>query len=163
MAGNAPDFRTLRLAIEEFNTDYTETLDRGDLERWVEFFTEDAVYRVLAAENAERGLPAGLVYCEGKGMLKDRAFAILNTAMFAPRRFRHFVSNTKVLSLEADGAILARSNYLLLETLVDGRTRIHQAGQYRDAFVGSPDRLLLRARDCVYDTAMVATSLVYPV
>jgi hypothetical protein len=41
---------------------------------------------VTEYENAERGLPVGLVYAEGRDMLRDRAVAISRTQMFAPRR-----------------------------------------------------------------------------
>jgi anthranilate 1,2-dioxygenase small subunit len=160
---NEPDLRGLRFEIEEFNTAYAEALDRGELERWTGFFTATALYRITPRENADAGLPAALVYCEGLGMIKDRAYAILHTTMYAPRHFQHFVSNTAVLGIEPDGAIRARSNYLLLETLVDGRTHIHQSGRYHDKFVRAGARLLLAERDCVYDTLMVANSLVYPV
>jgi anthranilate 1,2-dioxygenase small subunit len=153
----------LRLEIEDFNTRYAEHLDAGNLDAWVELFTDRAFYRITARENADAGLPAGIVYCEGKGMLKDRAFAIANTAMYAPRQWRHFITNTRVSSIEPDGSIRARSNYLILETLEDGRTHLHQSGTYHDRFVRANSELRLQERDCIYDTQMIRTSLVYPV
>ena len=98
-------------------------------------------------------------------MLKDRAFAIMNTAMFAPRYLRHFVTNTRVIAMHADGAIEAQANYILLETLHDNpKGSIHQAGAYRDVFERQPDgRLLLRRRVCVYDNLLVPNALVLPV
>jgi anthranilate 1,2-dioxygenase small subunit len=160
---NAIDLRALRLEIEEFNTDYAEALDSGDLEKWTAYFTDDALYTIIARDNADAGLPASLVYCEGKGMLKDRAFAILNTTMFAPRYIQHFVANVRVIGVDQDGIIAARANYLLLETLADGHTRIQQSGRYRDKFVRRGADLLLAERACVYDTLTVHNSLVYPV
>ena len=77
--------RDARLEIEEFNYAYADTLDRFDVDGWVEYFTEDAFYHVIARDNAESGLPLGLIYCEGRAMMKDRAYALLNTEMFAPR------------------------------------------------------------------------------
>ena len=77
--------RDARLEIEEFNYGYAETLDAMDVDGWVEYFTEDAFYHVIARDNAGSGLPLGLIYCEGKAMMKDRAYALLNTEMFAPR------------------------------------------------------------------------------
>src|SRR5690606_19124602 len=69
----------LRHEIEEFNADYCATLDANDVESWPEFFTEDGLYRVTARENAELGLPVGLVYAEGRAMMHDRAVAIART------------------------------------------------------------------------------------
>ena len=122
----------------------------------------DAVYRITARENADAGLPVGLVYAEGRGMLRDRAFAIARTQMFAPRYMQHMVGNVRVIEAGAAG-IKAQSNYMLLQTLVDGPTTIHQAGRYYDTFVRVEGKLLLQERQCVYDTVIIANDLVYPV
>ena len=154
--------RELRLEIEEFHTQYCWTLDCGDVERWPDYFADDAVYRITARENADAGLPVGLVYADSKAMIRDRAFALKHTQMYAPRTMQHFVTNVRVL--EATGAqIKAQSNYLLLQTLVDGPTTIHQAGRYYDTFVRSGGRLLLKERQCIYDTVLIANDVVLPV
>ena len=63
-----------------------------------------------------------------------------------------------------DGStVKAQTNYLLLQTLVDGPTTIHQSGRYYDTFVREGGRLLIRERQCVYDTVLIANDLVYPV
>jgi len=73
-SGRAPaSLRELRLEIEEFNAEYAAVLDAGRVQDWPQFFTEDAIYRITGRENADAGLPVGLVYCEGMGMLGDRA------------------------------------------------------------------------------------------
>lgn len=108
-------------------------------------------------------MPVGLVYCEGLAMIKDRAFAIERTAMFAPRYLQHMVSNVRITGKETDGTITAEANYLVLQTLVDEFTEIHQAGRYFDRFVEEGGQLLLKERHCVYDTLRINNSLVYPV
>lgn len=161
---NSAALRDLRLEIEEFNYEYAHALDSFDLNRWAEdFFAEDGFYRVLAKENFDAGQPAGLVYCEGKPMIRDRAFSILEITVFAPRYLRHFISNTRVLDVEADGTIRSESNYLVLETLVEDKTKIFQAGKYVDRFVREAGRLVLKSRDCVYDSLIVPNSMVFPV
>ncbi len=161
-AVDAKSVRDLRLEIEEFHTEYCNVLDQGALDRWVEFFAEDSLYRITARENADAGLRVGLVYAEGRGMIRDRAFAIMHTQMFAPRYMQHFTSNVRVISVEG-GLIKAQTNYLLLQTLVDGPTTIHQSGRYYDTFVRENGCLLIRERQCVYDTVLIANDLVYPV
>jgi anthranilate 1,2-dioxygenase small subunit len=78
----------LREIVTQFNTEYCAVLDRGNLELWPEFFTEDALYRVTSRENAELGLPVGLVYCEGRAMMHDRAvqtpFLLIQTLVEGP-------------------------------------------------------------------------------
>ncbi len=155
----------LRLEIESFNADYCHVLDEGDLTDWPGFFVEDGFYTITGRENFDNGLPVGLVYCEGTGMMRDRAFAIATTTMYAPRYLRHYVTNTRVTGVSANGGIEARANYLLLETLHDDlKPTIQQAGTYHDEFMRLPDgRLLLKKRVCVYDTLIVPNALVLPV
>jgi anthranilate 1,2-dioxygenase small subunit len=155
--------RALRLEVEEFNAEYCAALDSGEIERWPEFFTEDAVYRITARENADAGLPVGLVYAEGRGMLVDRAVAIARTQMFAPRYSLHVTGNVRVLRELDNGEFIAQSNFMLLQTLVDGPTTLHLAGRYHDRYTRGADGLLLRERQAVYDTTMIANDLVYPV
>ena len=155
-------FREVRFEVEEFYFEYAATLERGDIESWPEFFTEDANYRVIARDNADHGLPLGLIYCEGKAMLKDRAFALLNTEMYAPRYLQLRIANTRILGVEGD-TISAEASYLLLQTLVEEPTTIQQAGKYRDLLVRNGETLLIRDRECVYDTVIINNNLVFPV
>jgi anthranilate 1,2-dioxygenase small subunit len=155
--------RNLRFAIEEFNAEYCAVLDCGEIEKWPHFFTEDAIYRITAKENADAGLPVGLVYAEGRNMMHDRAVAIARTQMFAPRYNLHLVGNVRVTKVDELGEITAQSNFILLQTLVDGPTTLHLAGRYYDRFVQTADGLLLKERQAVYDTTTLANDLVYPV
>jgi 3-phenylpropionate/cinnamic acid dioxygenase small subunit len=161
-AADPRETRELRMAIEEFHAAYCWTLDRGALDEWPEYFTDDAVYRITARENADAGLEVGLVYADSKAMIRDRAFAIQHTQMYAPRYLQHFVTNVRVLEARGEH-IKAQANYLLLQTLVDGPTTIHQSGRYYDTFVRSSGRLLLKERQCVYDSVLIANDLVLPV
>lgn len=151
-----------RLAVESFHAEYCAVLDAGDVERWPEFFTEQCLYRVTEYENVEHDLPVGLVYAEGRDMLRDRAVAISRTQMFAPRRMLHLITNVRILAA-SDEEIVAQSNYLLLQTLVEGSTSVHQAGRLYDRFARNGDELLLKERQAVYDTALIANDLAYPV
>ena len=165
-AVDAKSVRELRFEIEEFHADYCNTLDCGDLQKWPGYFVEDAVYRITARENADAGLLIGLVYADSRAMIRDRAFAIEHTQMFAPRYMQHLTSNVRVIALEGSGGdlrIKAQTSYLLLQTLVDGPTTIHQAGRYYDTFVREDGRLMIRERQCIYDTLLIANDLVYPV
>lgn len=161
-AVDAAAARDARAEIEAFHADYCNLLDTGDLEHWPEYFTEDCFYIVTARENVDANYRVGLIYCEGRAMIRDRAFAIKHTQMFAPRYLQHMVSNILVLGVDG-GTIRARSNYLVLQTLVEGPTTILQAGRYFDTFVRSGGRLLIHERHCVYDTTLIANDLVYPI
>lgn len=156
------DLRELRLEIEEFNTEYARVLDEGDLETWPDFFTDDGLYRITSRENADDDLPIGLIYCDGRGMLIDRVRAILKTTTHEPRYLRHFNSNVRVSGID-DGRVSSSSNYLVVETLMEGGTNIFQSGRYEDTFVRVDGALGLAARHCIYDTLLITNALIYPV
>ena len=153
----------LKAEIEAFNAEYCAVLDNKLIDKWPEFFTEDAMYRVTARENADLGFLVGLIYDEGRNAMHDRALAITETLMYAPRYNLHIVTNTRVLSESAEGEIEAEANFLLIQTLIEGASTIHLAGRYYDTFVRSGERLLLKERQVIYDTEILANAVVYPV
>jgi anthranilate 1,2-dioxygenase small subunit len=154
----------LQKEIEDFNTAYAAALDEQRLDDWAEMFTEDAFYVVISRENADRNMPVGLIYCESKNMIHDRAFALKNTEMFAPRYLRHIVGNLQVLGEEPSGEIRARANYVVVQVLFDRPdAKLHQVGVYHDKFRRVGDRLKLAERRCVYDNLLVDNALCLPV
>lgn len=154
----------LRHEIETFNTLYAAALDEQRLMDWVELFDDNALYVVLSRENFERNLPVGLIYCENKGMIRDRAFALKETAMFAPRYMRHLIANLTVEAEANDGTIAARANYVVLQVLFDRPdATLHQVGTYYDRFRRTAKGLKLVERRCVYDNLLVPNALCLPV
>jgi anthranilate 1,2-dioxygenase small subunit len=150
--------------IETFNTRYAAALDEQRLSDWTEMFTDDALYVILSRENFDRGLPVGLIYCENKGMIHDRAFALQETSMFAPRYLRHIIGNQVVLSEERNATVKARANYVVLQVLLDRPdATLHQVGVYHDVFRRVDGALKLAERRCVYDNLLVPNALCIPV
>jgi anthranilate 1,2-dioxygenase small subunit len=150
--------------IEQFNARYAAALDERRLQDWVEMFVDDAFYVVTSRENADRDLPVGLIYCEGKAMIRDRAFALEKTAMFAPRYLRHIIGNLVVLGEDANGDIRAQANYVVLQVLFDRPdATLHQVGRYFDVFRRTDTGVGLRERRCVYDNLLVPNALCIPV
>jgi anthranilate 1,2-dioxygenase small subunit len=154
----------LHQEVEQFNAAYAAALDEQRLSDWAEMFTDDAFYVVISRENADRNMPVGLIYCENKGMIQDRAFALEKTAMFAPRYLRHVVGNLQVLGEEQNGDIRARANYVVVQVLFDRPdAKLHQVGVYYDRFRRVGEALKLAERRCVYDNLLVDNALCIPV
>jgi anthranilate 1,2-dioxygenase small subunit len=150
--------------VNEFNAAYAAALDEQRLIDWVEMFTEDAFYVVISRENADHGLPVGLIYCDSKRMIHDRAFALEKTTMFAPRYLRHIIGNLQVLGEAPDGAIRARANYVLIQVLYDRpEAKLHQVGAYHDVFRRVDGTLKLAERRCIYDSLLIDNALCLPV
>jgi len=153
----------LHREIEDFNNAYAAALDEQRLVDWAEMFTDDGFYIVISRENADRNLPVGLIYCENKGMILDRAHA-MKTEMFAPRYLRHIVGNLQVLGEEGNGDIRARANYVVIQVLFDRPdAKLHQVGVYYDKFRRVGGALRLAERRCVYDNLLVDNALCLPV
>jgi len=158
------DALLLHREVEDFNNAYAAALDEQRLDDWAEMFTDDAFYIVISRENADRGLRVGLIYCENKGMIQDRAYALQHTEMFAPRYLRHIVGNLQILGEEQNGDIRARANYVVVQVLFDRPdAKLHQVGVYYDKLRRVGDRLKLAERRCVYDNLLVDNALCLPV
>ena len=158
------DALLLHHEVESFNAAYAAALDEQRLTDWTEMFTEDAFYVVISRENADHGLPVGLIYCDSKRMIQDRAFALEKTTMFAPRYLRHIIGNLQVTGEDGNGAIRARANYALIQVLYDRpEAKLHQVGAYHDIFRRVDGVLKLAERRCVYDSLLIDNALCLPV
>jgi 3-phenylpropionate/cinnamic acid dioxygenase small subunit len=153
--------RDLRLELEELYADYVACLDEERLEEWPEFFTDDAVYRVIPRENFERGLPIATLHCESKGYLKDRVVAIRQTAVYAPRYVRRLVSNIRIIGWRGD-ELHVRANYAAFETLRDELTRVFSVGRCHDTLVVADGGLKFKEKLVIFDSELIPNSLIYP-
>ncbi len=151
----------LRLAIDELLAEYTGCLDEERFEDWPELFVEHGVYKIVPRENFDRGLPLATWLCESRGYMKDRVVAIRRTSVYAPRLIRRFVSGVRILGWDGD-SLEVRASYVAFETLVDEMTRVFNTGQYRDRIVVSDGRLKFQEKLCIFDSALVPNSLIYP-
>ena len=106
----------IRLRIEALIADYIHCIDEDQLEDWPEFFTEDAQYRVFTRENFDLKLPVALIYCDGRGMLKDRISALRAANIFEPHVYCHLTSAIKLLENENKMQRIL-SNFTVIRTM----------------------------------------------
>jgi 3-phenylpropionate/cinnamic acid dioxygenase small subunit len=147
--------------VEELYYDYAQAIDE-EVERWPDLFTEDARYRVTSRENYDRNLPLAPIYCEGRGMIVDRAMAVRQTTVYAKRFMRHAITNIRV-SEAIDGTLSARANFAIYETFEDTISRLFAVGRYIDTLARTGNALLFRDKLCILDSNIVIGSLIYPV
>jgi anthranilate 1,2-dioxygenase small subunit len=128
----------LQAAVENLHARYAHALDAGRLEDWPLFFTENGVYRVTTAENEARGLPAPVLYAEGRAMLRDRVAALRHANIYEPQRYRHIVSS--VLAERIDEAT-ARSvaSFMVIRIMENGETLLFASGRYLDRISLAPE------------------------
>ncbi|HBT31492.1 MAG TPA: salicylate hydroxylase [Pusillimonas sp.] len=150
------------IALNKLYADYAATIDAEDWNGWTEYFVEDCEYKVQPRENYERGFPLSTMWFISKGMLKDRAFGISETLFHDPYYQRHVVGSPRILS-EEKGEIQSEANYAVFRTKLNGESTVFNVGRYIDRIVQTDDGLKFKSRFCIYDSEMIANSLIYPV
>jgi anthranilate 1,2-dioxygenase small subunit len=141
---------------------YVSVIDSDRLEEWPEFFTDDGIYEIIPKENADLGLSIGIMHCFGRPMMRDRILALRNANVFEPHTYRHMTSGLEFKPVDAD-AIDMQSQYVVVQTLTDGESRVYQAGRYFDRIVRTAHGWRYQRKRVVYDTLRVPTLLVTPI
>lgn len=149
-------------ALHRLQERYVAVIDSDRLEQWPDLFTEDSVYEIVPRENADRGLPMGIMHCLGRPMMRDRIVSLRKANVFEPHSYRHMTSGLQFTQVETD-TIDMQSNYVVIQTLTDGESRVYQAGRYFDRVVRTADGWRYQSKRAVYDTSRVQTLLVTPV
>jgi anthranilate 1,2-dioxygenase small subunit len=159
------DARALRVVIEELLAAYVRCIDNDRLEEWPDFFTDPCLYQIMPRENAEQGWPIAVVYCDSRGMLRDRIVAHRKANIYAPHVYRHLVSSLNVAQQD-DGTVCASANYVVYRTMLDsvnyGHTEVYSVGEYRDVIVFENRAAKFREKTVMVDTARVLSLLVTP-
>lgn len=152
----------LRQELRDLYEEVGDLLDDDRVESLPSYFTDDCLYKVTSRENHDQGLPAGTIFCDGIGMLRDRILAIRETQVYEPRSWRHFISGVRVLDVDGD-TIRARANVLVTESMSDAEPSVFMVGRYLDTLVRRDGRLLFRERIVVCDNHHVRRSLIMPI
>lgn len=152
----------LRLELEDFYAAYAHCLDHGRIEDWPDFFTDDCLYKLISRENFDLGLPLGTMFAEKRGGLLDRVVSVKKTTVYHERYTKHFITGIEVTG-EAKGAIAARANYVVMETLPNQYTQILNAGRYEDKIVRAGGKLKFKEKLCIFDSVLVPASIIYPI
>jgi anthranilate 1,2-dioxygenase small subunit len=141
---------------------YISNLDNDRLEAWPTLFTEDCTYEIVPKENADMGLPIGIIHCTNQRMLRDRVVSLRNANIYEDHTYRHMTSGL-VVTGEKDGVIETESSYVVVQTRANGESDVYQAGKYYDCVVRTPEGLRYRSKRVVYDTSRVQTLLATPI
>jgi 3-phenylpropionate/cinnamic acid dioxygenase small subunit len=151
--------------VWQLNADYARAIDDDRLEAWPDFFAAECVYKVTSADNHRRGLPAGLMYADSQGMLRDRIAALRKANIYERQAYRHVVGMPAVLGpAEADPADVVRAEvpFLVVRIMRDGRMDLFATGRYLDALVTEAGALRFRERIVVCDSSRIDTLLAIP-
>jgi anthranilate 1,2-dioxygenase small subunit len=152
----------LRARIDAWLAEYADCLDSKRIDDWPDFFEEECFYAIVPNENYVLGLELGLIRCESRAMLKDRAHAIQKTAMYGPRDIRHIFSGLIVREVGPE-LVRAESNFLIVETLNDALPRVFAVGRSYDEIKRDGDDFRFKRRHCVLTSNLIANTLIIPI
>jgi anthranilate 1,2-dioxygenase small subunit len=158
----SPAIVRLRHELRDFYEEIADLLDDDRIEDLPDHFTDDCLYKVISRENHREGLPAGTMYCDGIGMLRDRILALRETQVYEPRSWRHFISGVRILEVDGE-TVRTRANFLVTESMSDADPTLFLVGQYLDTVVRRGERWLFRERLAICDNHHVRRSLIVPV
>jgi 3-phenylpropionate/cinnamic acid dioxygenase small subunit len=147
--------------VSQLNAEYARAIDDDRLEEWPDFFTEPCLYTITSADNHRGGLPAGVIYADSKGMLKDRVAALREANVYERQAYRHVVGLPALLG-EREGALRAETPFLVVRIMRDGTMGLFATGRYVDAIVEEAGALRFRERIVVCDSSRIDTLLAIP-
>ena len=152
---------SVREAAGDLMNDYCELIDSDRLEEWLDLFTEDASYTVIPRENVEQNLPAAIILCPNKNVLRDRISSLRNANEFNLHYDRHLVSSIRVRP-HAENVWLVEANYAVFQTTLEGQSKLFSVGRYRDKIRLEGDTLRFCEKYVVVDTFSIPTLLATP-
>ena len=157
------DTLTLRQTLLALQDEYISTLDTGALDRWPGMFVDDCLYEIVPKENEDLGLPAPVILCDSKKMLRDRVVSLRNANIYQPAVYRHFISGLTFQVDLAGGAVDMQSSYLVINTNQLGQSIVYQTGRYLDQVVQTAAGWRFQRKRVIYDTLRIQTALAVPI
>jgi salicylate 5-hydroxylase small subunit len=153
----------IRSALEAFYADYAAALDDARYDDWLALFTEDCTYHLQPRENFDRGLPLATLAFESRGMLADRIYGVRNTLFHQPYYQRHVFGPIRVLKQDsATNSVDVEFNYSVFRTKRAAPTEVFNVGKMLDTLVQTEQGLRLSRKRVVFDSDLIANSIIYP-
>ena len=147
--------------INTFNAIYARTIDEDQLEVWPTYFVEKCFYKITTAENIAQKLPAGLMYADSNGMLKDRVTALREANIYERQRYRHIIGHALIESQDSRSC-QSESAFIVARIMRGGPSEMFITGKYIDTFTKEDGQLKLVSRVVVCDSISFDTLLAIP-
>ena len=142
--------------------DFCHFLDDDRLEEWLDFFTEDCMYKVLSRENEASDLPLELLSCRNKNMLRDRMLSRREANIYNIHYDKHILGAVRILE-EKNGDYHVQANYSRYQPTQDGVSELFSVGTYRDLVVFDGGKPIFREKIAVVDTFGIPRLLSTPI
>ena len=150
-----------RFALYDLYAAYGALIDAGEFDSWLSLFAATCTYHIMPRENWQRGLPAGLVYCDSRAVLEDRIGALREANKYNIHTDRHLIGLPRIVGSEA-GEALVEAPFAVYQTDQEGETRLFATGLYRDRIVAAAGGLRFNDKLVILDTFAVPSLLATP-
>jgi 3-phenylpropionate/cinnamic acid dioxygenase small subunit len=172
------------IRVADLNARYADAIDADRLEAWPDFFLDDGRYRITTAENVAQGLPVSIIYAASRAMMRDRVSALREANVYEDQRYRHVLGSPLVIpppyppplagegregvAVEgregaADGALRARTSFMVARVMRTGETIVFATGCYEDRVVlGGSGEAHFAEKTVVIDSRQIDTLLAIP-
>jgi anthranilate 1,2-dioxygenase small subunit len=150
-----------RLALYDLYAAYGALIDAGDWNAWLNLFAAVCRYQIIPRENADLGLPAGLIFCDSRAVLEDRIMALREANKYNIHWDRHVIGLPRVLG-DAGAEISVEAAFAVFQSDQEGSSRLFSTGLYRDRIIAEGDRLKFRDKTVLLDTFAVPSLLATP-
>ena len=147
-----------RGAVCDLLAEYGALIDMAKFDEWLDLFAEECRYQIIPRENFDRGLPAGLVFCDSRAMLEDRIRALREANKYNIHTDRHVIGLPRIFE---DGLAL-EAPFAVFQTDQEGGTRLFATGLYRDRLEILGRGLKIRDKLVLLDTFAVPSLLATP-
>jgi salicylate 5-hydroxylase small subunit len=157
-------------AILRLLQDYVEAVDTKDLDRWTEFFADEASYIVTNQENLARSVegntrPVGYAHDHNKDRIHDRVTLIRKAwaGHYDDYQPRHVLSMPVIDLAEDEDTATVRANVsvYITEPSITG-SRLLAVGQYRDEVTFTDEGPKFASKLVVLDTNVLPRYFIYP-
>jgi len=147
-----------RAAVYDLLAEYGALIDMMKFDEWLGLFAEECRYQIVPRENFDRGLPAGLVFCDSRAMLEDRIRALREANKYNIHTDRHIIGLPRI----CDNGRRIDAPFTVFQTDQEGETRLFATGLYRDRLEAAGGRLKIRDKLILLDTFAVPSLLATP-
>ncbi len=150
-------------AVESLVYEWARAIDENRVEAIADLLLPNGRYTVTSRFNADRSLPMAIIDCHSAAQLRDRIKSMRIANVYEPHHYRHIVSGVQIVGENEGGALLVRSNFLVVRTMeLDGDMKLYAAGQCHDVVAVAADGMRFSSRKFIYDSRVVETLMVIP-
>jgi anthranilate 1,2-dioxygenase small subunit len=139
--------------------EYGALLDAAEYDKWLGLFAAACRYVIMPRENYDRGLSAGLIYCDSRAMLEDRIMALREANKYNIHTDRHLIGLPRLVSVDG---LSIEAPFAVYQTDQEGATQLFATGLYRDRLELVGHDLKIQDKLVLLDTFAVPTLLATP-